>query len=334
MFRVSRVRFIRVDVYKQCLPARAPAAVRKRNTYRPAFPSGRRAIDFFPSHSLVASALDMSAKIAIVTGGNKGIGYAIVKALCEKFDGDVYLTARDVGRGLKAVDELNELGLRPKFHQLDVTDDGSVAEFRRFVEKNYAGVDVLVNNAAVAFKMAATEPFAVQAEETLRVNYFSLRNVCDALYPLLAPGARVVNVSSSAGHLSNIPGDELKQKLSSPRLTVEELDSLMRQFVDAAKAGDHEQLGWPSRAYAVSKVGVSALSFVQQRAFDADPRKDLVVNSVHPGYVDTDMTSHKGPLTIEEGAEAPVYLALLPADEQTVKGQYVWNDKTIRDWHK
>jgi NAD(P)-dependent dehydrogenase (short-subunit alcohol dehydrogenase family) len=51
----------------------------------------------------------------------------------------------------------------------------------------------------------------------------------------------------------------------------------------------------------VSKVAVSAVTFIQQRAFDADPREDLVVNTVHPGYVDTDMTSHKGPLTIEQG---------------------------------
>jgi len=69
----------------------------------------------------------------------------------------------------------------------------------------------------------------------------------------------------------------------------------------AAKLGNHEAGGWPNSAYLVSKVGVSALSFIQQRAFDADPREDLVVNSVHPGYVDTDMTNHKGPLTIEQG---------------------------------
>lgn len=273
-------------------------------------------------------------RLAIVTGGNKGIGYAIVKALCERFDGDVYLTARDVGRGQAAVGQLNELGLKPKFHQLDVTDTGSVAAFAKFVADSYAGIDVLVNNAAIAFKAAATEPFGVQAEETIRVNYFALRTVCDALFPLLVSGARVVNLSSSAGRLSVIPGEELKQKLSSPQLTTDELDALMRQFVEKAKSGNHEQFGWPSSAYCVSKVGVSALSFIQQRAFDVDPRTDIVVNSVHPGYVDTDMTSHKGPLTIEQGAEAPVYLSLLPAGEQNVKGRYVWNDKTVKDWCK
>jgi carbonyl reductase 1 len=158
--------------------------------------------------------------------------------------------------------------------------------------------------------------------------------VCDELFPLLVAGARVVNVSSSAGHLSQIPGDELKRRFASPQLTVEELDALVRQFVNAASVGDHERSGWPSRAYSVSKVAVSALTFIQQRAFDVDDRKDIVVNAVHPGYVDTDMTSHKGPLTIEQGAEAPVFLALLPKGEQKFKGQYVWNDKTIRDWYK
>lgn len=270
-----------------------------------------------------------TARLAIVTGGNKGIGYAIVKDLCRLFDGDVYLTARDVGRGRAAVDRLNEMGLKPKFHQLDVTDAGSVAAFAKFVADNYAGVDVLVNNAAISMK---TGTFDVQAEETIRVNYFALRSVCDALFPLLKAGARVVNLSSSAGRLSVIPGEELKRKLSSPQLTVDELDALVRQFVDSAKAGDHAQAGWPSTAYGVSKVAVSALTFIQQRAFDVDPRADIVVNSVHPGYVDTDMTSHKGPLTIEQGAEAPVYLSLLPPGEREVKGRYVWFDKTVKDW--
>ncbi|XP_050053007.1 carbonyl reductase [NADPH] 1-like [Aphis gossypii] len=274
-----------------------------------------------------------TTRLAVVTGSNKGIGYAMVKDLCRLFDGDVYLTARDVGRGLAAVDRLNELGLKPKFHQLDVTDAGSVAAFAAFVADNYAGVDVLINNAAIYFEpTTAPEPFSVQAEETVRVNYFALRSVCDALFPLLKAGARVVNLSSSFGRLSLFPGEELRRKLSSPQLTVDELDALVRQFVDCAKAGNHAEAGWPSNPYTVSKVAVSALTFIQQRAFDADPRADIVVNSVHPGFVDTDMTSHKGTLTVEQGAELPVYLSLLPPGERDVKGRFVWCDKTVKDW--
>lgn len=54
------------------------------------------------------------------------------------------------------------------------------------------------------------------------------------------------------------------------------------------------------------------------------------MNAVHPGYVDTDMTSHKGPLTIDEGAIAPLFLALDAPD--SVKGEYVWYNKQIVSW--
>lgn len=73
-------------------------------------------------------------------------------------------------------------------------------------------------------------------------------------------------------------------------------------FLDSTAAeGRHKEQGWGESAYAVSKVGVSALTRVHQRQFDSDSRQGIVVNSVHPGYVSTDMSSHKGPLTIEEG---------------------------------
>jgi len=88
-----------------------------------------------------------------VTGGNKGIGFAIVKALCQQYDGNVYLTARDTTRGLNAVGELKKQGLKPKFHQLDVDDDNSVNTFRDYLRNTYGGLDVLVNNAAIAFKV-------------------------------------------------------------------------------------------------------------------------------------------------------------------------------------
>ncbi|XP_069688609.1 carbonyl reductase [NADPH] 3-like isoform X2 [Periplaneta americana] len=274
-------------------------------------------------------------KVAVVTGGNKGIGYAIVKGLCEKYEGLVYLTARDVGRGEAAVAELKKLGLEPKFHQLDITDQESLDSFRDFIKKEHGGIDILVNNAAMAYKINATEPFGEKAEKTLYVNYFSLLKTCDTLFPLLCPHARVVNLSSSAGHLSRIPGDELKKKLASPTLTIGQLSELMKDFIQSAMENKHQQKGWPNfayAAYAVSKVGVSALTFIQQRAFDADSREDIVVNAVHPGYVDTDMTSHMGPLTIEQGADAPLYLALLPDNVKSPSGNYIWCNREIVDW--
>lgn len=274
----------------------------------------------------------MFKKVAVVTGSNKGIGFAIVKALCSKFDGDVILTARDEGRGKTAVDQLNKEGLHPKFHLLDITDKDSIKTLGSFLKKEYGGLDVLVNNAAIAYKNNDPAPFAEQALNTIRVNYFALLDVCHELFPLLRKHARVVNMSSSAGQLSRIPGKELREKFISELLTEDELSSLMNKFVEDAKAGVNEKNGWGSSAYVVSKVGVTALTFLQHRCFSQDPDKDIVVNAVHPGYVDTDMTSHKGPLTPDQGAESAVYCALLPPNVKSPRGEYIWNDKTIAQW--
>ena len=60
--------------------------------------------------------------VAVVTGSNKGIGFGIVRALCKKFEGDVFLTSRDEGRGRAAVEDLEKEGLKPKYHVLDIGD--------------------------------------------------------------------------------------------------------------------------------------------------------------------------------------------------------------------
>ncbi|KAH9513989.1 NADH-cytochrome b5 reductase [Bulinus truncatus] len=95
----------------------------------------------------------MSPRVAVVTGSNKGIGFAIVRALCKQFDGDVLLTARNVDLGKNAVEELEKEGLHPRFHQLDLNDHSSVTKLRDFLKANYGGLDVLVNNAGIAYSV-------------------------------------------------------------------------------------------------------------------------------------------------------------------------------------
>jgi len=274
-------------------------------------------------------------KVAVVTGANKGIGFGIVKALCSQFDGEVYLTARDVERGEAAVAELEKLGLHPKFHQLDIDSSESIHKFRDFLKTKYGGIDVLVNNAAIAYKHNATEPFGEQAENTIRVNFTAFLNVSHNLMQLLRQGGRVVNISSSVGHLSKIPSKEIRDKLANPNIFEHEIKELMEDFVKAAKEGNHEAAGWPNSAYAVSKVGVSAATKFQQRMMDVRfpaGDGDILVNAVHPGYVDTDMTSHKGPLTIEQGSIAAVWAALIPPGVKSPKGGYIWYDTQVVDW--
>ena len=98
--------------------------------------------------------MSASVRVAVVTGANKGIGLAIVRSLCKQFAGDVYLTARDEGRGQAAVALMNAEGLSPKFHQLDVTSQESVEAFKKFVLEKYGGINVLINNAGTLNSIA------------------------------------------------------------------------------------------------------------------------------------------------------------------------------------
>lgn len=278
-------------------------------------------------------------KVAVVTGGNKGIGLGIVRSLCKQFDGKVYLTSRDVERGNEAVRILQDEGLHPLFHQLDILDTKSIQNLRDYFLEKYGGIDVLVNNAGIAFKVSSTEPVSHQAKVTVRTNYWGTKEVCDILFPILKPGARVVNMSSSCGFLGKMDkcvnkekGAMIKKTFASEDLSNEELDELMKSFVSSAAEGCLDQNGWITDSYNVSKMGVSALSRIQQRQLDQDSsRSNIVVNHVHPGYVDTDMTSHKGPLTIDRGAQSAVFAAMLPADTN-IKGAYIWHDNQIVDW--
>ena len=187
----------------------------------------------FQSHNFIKL---HSSILQQVTGSNKGIGFAIVKELCSKFNGDVYLTSRDESRGIAAVEELNKLGLKSKFHQLDIDDESSVLILRDFLKTKYGGLDVLVNNAAIAV-MGENDCTPEVATNTLQTNFFSTLRACKILFPILRPHARVVNLCSSVGHLSYIRGTgkaamELKERFSAKDLTEQQLCDLAQDFVE------------------------------------------------------------------------------------------------------
>ena len=82
---------------------------------------------------------EMATLVAIVTGGNKGIGLAIARGICKQFNGDVILTSRDTDNGVTAVKQLEGEGLKAKFHQLDINSRESIATLKEHIEKNYGG---------------------------------------------------------------------------------------------------------------------------------------------------------------------------------------------------
>ncbi|KAB0804804.1 hypothetical protein PPYR_01774 [Photinus pyralis] len=269
-------------------------------------------------------------KVAVVTGANKGIGFEIVKALCQRYNGNVYLTARNAIKGNAAACKLKKLGLNPIFRQLDVEDEESIKRFRDYIAKREGGINLLFNNAGVTFD-ECTQLFSKEAEKVVNVNFFGTLHVSEILAPLLRYGARIINTSSYFGHLSNIPSASLRDRLASRNLTVDGLCQLMNEYLSDVRQNKHITNGWGDSPYNVSKVAVAALTIVLQRQFDNDPEKrQISVNSVHPGYSKTDLTGNTGTYTAEEGARPALFAAL---DAEGLRGQFVWENLAIIDWY-
>ena len=204
-------------------------------------------------------------KVAVVTGSNKGIGFAIVRGLCKQFNGDVYLTSRDEQRGREAVAKLQGEGLSPKYHQLDITSLESVQRLKQFLLEKYGGVDVLVNNAGVAYSFSSTAPALEQATMTTITNFSGTLNMMKSFVPILKPHSRIANVSSSTNILSRLTSQSLRDRFSDLALTEAELVSLMEEYVSDVREGKHLERGWGNNLYGVTKIAVTAMTKVFAR---------------------------------------------------------------------
>ncbi|XP_028770330.1 (+)-neomenthol dehydrogenase-like isoform X2 [Neltuma alba] len=273
-------------------------------------------------------------RYAVVSGGNKGIGFAICKQLASEGI-TVVLTARDEKRGLDAVDRLRELGLSDHviFHQLDVTDPASIASLAHFLNTHFGKLDILVNNAAIPgaivdgdalansgiekglqpnWTKIAAENYEL-AEEAVRTNYHGAKEMCKSLIPLLqfSNSPTIVMLASMMGTLEFLPKGRLKNVLSDVEsLTEEKIEGILKQFLEEFKEGDSlEAKGWPAfmAAYHVSKAALNGYTRILARTYPS-----WGINAVCPGYVRTDMTKSCGVLSPDEGAEVVVRLALLP----------------------
>lgn len=280
-------------------------------------------------------------RCAVVTGANKGIGLEICRQLA--INGiTVILTARDETRGTRSVEALKGSGLAGViFHQLDVNDATSVTSLAGFIRTRYGKLDILVNNAGdngvrlqiseeamkdMNFRYGdendeiaklleeSIEETYERVKQSIETNYYGTIRITEALLPLLqlSNSARIVNVSSVYGQLKFISSETIKEELRNVDcLTVEKLDELMQKFLKDFKDGMLETNGWPVlvSAYKVSKAAINAYTRILARKFPT-----FRVNAVHPGLVKTDIAFQQGNLTPDEGAKAPVMVALLPSD--------------------
>uniref|UniRef100_A0AC35TJR3 RNase_PH domain-containing protein n=1 Tax=Rhabditophanes sp. KR3021 TaxID=114890 RepID=A0AC35TJR3_9BILA len=264
-------------------------------------------------------------RVFVVTGANKGVGYGIVRNLLKKVESTkIYLTARDEGRGNEAVKcMLTEFGGRldksneVKFHQLDITKDGSVNNFAKYLKDGGEKIDVLINNAGFAFDNDAKESALEQAQYTIDVNYYGTKRVSNALIPLIKEGGRLVNVTSMMGKMISGFSKENVALFNNDTYTVETIDKFVEDYKKYCEPDTRKQHGYNNSAYRTSKVAEMALTMLQHRQLKD---RNILVNGCCPGYVNTDMTNHKGPLTIDQGAETPIFCAI---SEQAPNGKFL-----------
>lgn len=230
-------------------------------------------------------------RIALVTGANKGIGLEIARQLAEA-GVTVIIGARDPERGRTAAETLAARGLTVEAIRLDVNDGKSITAAAETIRERHGRLDILVNNAGIvdAEDGPPTSASPEAARRIMETNFIGTLAVTQAMLPLLRLSAagRIVNLSSSLGSLA-VNGDP-----TSP-------------YYSARLIG-----------YNASKAALNMLTVQLAAELRGTP---IVVNSVSPGYVKTDLTGHTGFMTPEEGARLPVEYALL--GEDAVSGRFV-----------
>lgn len=239
--------------------------------------------------------------LAIVTGGNRGLGLEICRQLAAA-GRRVLLTARDAAQAERAA---ASLGDAVAAHPLDVTDADSMRSLAGALRARGEPVVALVNNAGISLRGFDAEV----VRRTLAVNYHGAVRVTEALRPLLTPDACVVMVSSGMGELSAFSA-ALRQRLLASDLTREALDSLLGEFLQAVERGTYRREGWPGSAYRVSKAALNAYVRILAREWAGT---GVRINAVCPGWVRTGMGGRTAPRGVAKGARGIVWAATLPA---------------------
>ncbi|XP_050374277.1 (+)-neomenthol dehydrogenase [Argentina anserina] len=263
--------------------------------------------------------------VAIVTGANKGIGFALVKRMAE-LGLKVILTARDIERGCKAVEALRAQGLHNiTFFCLDVSDPCSIKTFVSWFSENFVALDILVNNAAVSFN-EINENSVEHADTVIRTNFKGPKLLTEALLPMFRTSSaisRILNVSSRLGSLNKVGNPSIREVLRSEKLSEDDIEGVVGLFLEQVKTGTWKTRGWPElwTDYAVSKLALNAYTRVLAKRYEG---RGLSVNSFCPGFTQTSMTRCKGDHTADEAAIVAARLALLPQEKIQSGKFFLW----------
>ena len=242
-------------------------------------------------------------KIAVITGANRGLGFATARRLGQS-GVRVIVGARNLANGEEAAARLRREGLDCEPLSIDVDSPASVREAAKLVEREHGRIDILINNAGILPEATAPDvdrPLDLgMVRETFETNVFGTISVTNEFLPLLRRSAsgRIVNVSSTMGSLTD------QTDPSSP------------------------YYGLLVPAYQMSKAALNGFTIALSKALTDTSIK---VNSVCPGWVQTDLGGSENraaaPTTADEAAQIVVDMASIPDDGPT--GRFVDRDGAV-----
>lgn len=207
----------------------------------------------------------MIKKNIIVTGGNKGIGFGLVKKLSK--DHNVIFTVRSEAKGNQALENLKRSKISSRFVLMDLTSSSSVKEGFSKIKDLFESLDVLINNAGILIPGLKYNISSIDTDEdeilkTFNTNTLGALRVVRESDSLLKEGSRIVNVSSGMGQL--------------------------------------EDMGSGSTSYRLSKTALNGLTAILSKEY---LERKISVNSICPGWVQTDMGGENADLTIDESVK-------------------------------
>ncbi|MEM6803686.1 MAG: SDR family oxidoreductase [Bacteroidota bacterium] len=218
----------------------------------------------------------MDKKIALVTGSNRGIGLEVLRQLCELGYHSI-LTSRKETDGAKAMESLAAYKSQISHHLLEVRDAASITAIQKYVEDTYGRLDILVNNAGWNYDIGkrASSLDLDTVSATLDTNLLGPWRMCQAFIPLMK--------KHQYGRIVNV----------------------------SSGSGAISEMNADTPAYSVSKTALNVLTIKLAKELAGT---NILVNSVCPGWVRTDMGGANAPRSVAEGAEGIVWLATLPSN--------------------
>ncbi len=213
-------------------------------------------------------------RIALVTGGNRGIGLETCRQLA-KLGIRVLLGSRDPAKGVAAAKEMIASGLPVEARQLDVANVQSIRECMNWVRRDLGRLDILVNNAGIMIEEEDADPLEELeiVRDTMQTNVYGPLLLSRLATPIMKSRryGRIVNLSSGMGSLAEMSAGYI--------------------------------------AYRLSKAGINVLTRVIAAETEG---MGILVNSVDPGWVQTGMGGRGASRTVYKGAETVVWLATVP----------------------